>query len=85
VARPLILKCSCKIIEPATYIFLDMTLEAITCKLAYLHGRGDLTFQEIAKLMDVSLRGEVTPADEFPEPPFSSELNRATRQGRKHL
>jgi hypothetical protein len=62
-----------------------MTLEAITCKLAYLHGRGDLTFQEIAKLMDVSLRGEVTPADEFSEPPFSNELNRATRQGRKHL
>lgn len=62
-----------------------MTLEAITCKLAYLHGRGDLSFQEIAKLMDVSLRGEVTPADEFPEPPFSRELKRATRQGRKNL
>lgn len=36
----------------------DMTLEAISCKIAYLMGRGDLSIDEIAKLMCVSIRGE---------------------------
>jgi hypothetical protein len=36
----------------------DMTLEAISCKVAYLMGRGDLSIEEIGKLMCVSLRGE---------------------------
>ena len=36
----------------------DMTLEAISCKIAYLMGRGDLNRDEIAKLMTVSVRGE---------------------------
>ena len=36
----------------------DMTLEAISCKVAYLMGRGDLSTEEIGKLMCVSLRGE---------------------------
>ena len=36
----------------------DMTLEAISCKVAYLMGRGDLSTQEIGNLMCVSLRGE---------------------------
>lgn len=35
-----------------------MTLEAISCKIAYLMGRGDLNRDEIAKLMTVSVRGE---------------------------
>ena len=38
----------------------DMTLEAISCKLAYLMGRGDLARDEIANLMCVSMRGEGT-------------------------
>ncbi len=36
----------------------DMTLEAISCKIAYLMGRGDLSREEIADLMCVSMRGE---------------------------
>ena len=36
----------------------DMTLEAISCKIAYLMGRKDLEMDEIAKLMCVSIRGE---------------------------
>jgi hypothetical protein len=39
----------------------DMTLEAVSCKLAYLFGRGDLTNTQIAQLMGVPLRGEITP------------------------
>jgi L-asparaginase len=35
-----------------------MTLEAISCKIAYLMGRGDLSKDEIANLMCVSIRGE---------------------------
>ena len=62
-----------------------MTLEAITGKLAYLHGRGDLSSKEIGKLMDVSLRGEVTPVDALPAPPLSSEFQRASRSGKKYL
>ena len=36
----------------------DMTLEAISCKIAYMMGRGDLSKDEIAQLMCVSMRGE---------------------------
>lgn len=36
----------------------DMTLEAISCKIAYLMGRQDLDKEEIANLMCVSMRGE---------------------------
>lgn len=36
----------------------DMTLEAVACKLGYLFGRGDLSIDEVVKLMPVSLRGE---------------------------
>ena len=36
----------------------DMTLEATACKIAYLMGRGDLSRDEIADLMTVSMRGE---------------------------
>lgn len=60
----------------------DMTLEAISCKIAYLMGRGDLSNDEIAKLMCVSLRGEVTHSDALPPPPFSSAFQRASRKGR---
>jgi len=60
----------------------DMTLEAISCKIAYLMGRGDLTKDEIGDLMCVSMRGEVTHTDALPPPPFSSTFQRASRQGR---
>ena len=36
----------------------DMTLEATACKIAYLMGRGDLSRDEIADLMTISMRGE---------------------------
>eukprot|EP00571_Detonula_confervacea_P013991 CAMPEP_0172305202 /NCGR_PEP_ID=MMETSP1058-20130122/6536_1 /TAXON_ID=83371 /ORGANISM="Detonula confervacea, Strain CCMP 353" /LENGTH=513 /DNA_ID=CAMNT_0013016729 /DNA_START=8 /DNA_END=1549 /DNA_ORIENTATION=+ len=60
----------------------DMTLEAISCKIAYLLGRGDLSNDEIANLMCVSMRGEVTHTDALPPPPFSSAFERASRKGR---
>jgi L-asparaginase len=63
----------------------DMTLEAISCKLAYLFGRGDLTFEEIGSLLDVSLRGEVTPACALPPPPFATSYQRACRKGKNFL
>lgn len=63
---------------------LDMTTEAISCKIAYLMGRGDLKTNEIADLMCVSMRGEVTHADALPPPPFSSAYQRAMRKGRHY-
>jgi len=60
----------------------DMTLEAISCKIAYMMGRGDLSKDEIAQLMCVSMRGEVTHSDALPCPPFSSTFQRASRKGR---
>mmetsp|Transcript_29027 Transcript_29027/g.68216 ORF Transcript_29027/g.68216 Transcript_29027/m.68216 type:complete len:453 (-) Transcript_29027:2106-3464(-) len=39
----------------------DMTLEAIACKCAYLFGRQGMTNERIAKVMGMSLRGELTP------------------------
>lgn len=62
----------------------DMTLEAISCKLAYLFGRKDLSREEVGDLMGVSLRGEITPADALPPPPLSSAYQRASRKGRKY-
>eukprot|EP00797_Seminavis_robusta_P026113 Sro468_g149100.1 asparaginase 1 (410) ;mRNA; r:23611-24840 len=50
----------------------DMTVEAANCKLAYLLGRGDLSFDEVRDLMGVDLRGELTPASRLPLPPLSS-------------
>ncbi|KAL7508991.1 hypothetical protein ACHAXN_006829 [Cyclotella atomus] len=63
---------------------LDMTAEAISCKIAYLMGRGDLKLNEIADLMCVSMRGEVTHSDALPPPPFSSAYQRAMRKGRHY-
>lgn len=60
----------------------DMTLEAISCKTAYLMGRGDLSIEEIGKLMCTPLRGEVTHTDALPPPPFSSTFQRIARNGR---
>jgi len=60
----------------------DMTLEAISCKVAYLLGRGDLSIDEIGNLMTVSMRGEVTHTDALPPPPFTSAYQRASRKGR---
>jgi L-asparaginase len=45
----------------------DMTLEAASTKLAYLFGRGDLSLNEIAELMLVPLRGEVSPPSQYNE------------------
>ncbi len=61
----------------------DMTVEAISCKAAYLFGRGDLSQKEVAHLMGVSLRGEVTPTEALPAPPFASAYQTASRKGKK--
>jgi len=58
----------------------DMTLEATSTKLAYLLGRGDLDRDQIAELMTVSIRGEVTP--NLPPPPFTTAYQRLLRKGR---
>jgi L-asparaginase len=50
----------------------DMTLEAVTTKLAYLLGRQDLSIDEVRHLMGIDLRGEMTPEDELPPPPLAS-------------
>ena len=60
----------------------DMTLEAIACKLGYLFGRGDLTVSQVADLMNVSLRGEVTPIEALSPPPFSTAYQRAMKKGK---
>lgn len=60
----------------------DMTLEAISCKTAYLMGRGDLSNDEIGRLMCEPLRGEVTHNDAIPPPPFSSTYQRIVHKGR---
>jgi len=62
----------------------DMTLEAISCKVAYLCGRGDLSRDEVASLMGVSLRGEITPVEALSPPPLSSAYQRARRKGKKY-
>jgi len=43
----------------------DMTLEATSAKLAYLFGRGDLTAEDIGKVLTVPLRGEITPREAY--------------------
>ena len=48
----------------------DMTVEAISCKAAYLLGRGDLSNKEMSSLMGVSLRGEVTPSEALSPSPL---------------
>ena len=58
----------------------DMTLEAVTCKLAYLCGRGDLTRDEIGRLMPVSLRGELTPPEQMALPTFASSFERTAQK-----
>lgn len=72
---------------------LDMTLEATACKIGYLVGRGDLQREEVAHLMEVSLRGELTPMSEQSLPPSATayqkgqtrvSLNRA-KPTRKHF
>jgi L-asparaginase len=62
----------------------DMTLEAIACKIAYLFGRGDLNHKEVASLMGVSLRGEMTPAEALSLPPLSSAYQRGMKKGKKY-
>lgn len=62
----------------------DMTVEAIACKCSYLFGRGDLTNEEVGNLLNVSIRGEVTPVDALSPPPLSSAYQRASRKGRKY-
>jgi L-asparaginase len=62
----------------------DMTLEAIACKVGYLCGRGDLTHKEVASLMGVSLRGEMTPVEALSLPPLSSAYQRGLKKGKKY-
>jgi len=62
----------------------DMTVEATTCKLAYLFGRGDMTHDEVGNLMGVSLRGEVTPVEALSPPPLASAYERGIRKGKKY-
>jgi len=45
----------------------DMTLEAVSSKLAYLFGRGDLSLNEVADLMLIPLRGEVSCQSQYDE------------------
>ena len=58
----------------------DMTVEATSCKLAYLLGRGDLSLGEVRDLMVVELRGEMTPQSELPPPPLSSAYQQALQK-----
>ena len=62
----------------------DMTLEAIACKIGYLFGRSDLKDKEVASLMQVSLRGEITPVEALSPPPLSSAFQRASRKGKRY-
>lgn len=62
----------------------DMTVESISCKAAYLFGRGDLSNKEVSHLMGVSLRGEVTPSEALSPPTLSSPYERASRKGKKY-
>jgi hypothetical protein len=62
----------------------DMTVEAISCKAAYLLGRGDLSNKQVSHLMGVSLRGEVTPSEALSPPPLSTPYQRASRKGKKY-
>ena len=55
----------------------DMTLEATTMKLAYLLGRQDLSIDEVRSLINVDLRGEITPEDQLPPPPLASTYQKA--------
>lgn len=61
----------------------DMTLEAVACKLGYLFGRGDISNDEVSKLMSLSLRGEVTPVEALSPPSLSSAYQRAMRKGKR--
>ena len=54
-----------------------MTLEATTIKLAYLLGRDDLTIDELRSLIEVDLRGEMTPEDQLSPPPLASTYQKA--------
>ena len=44
--------------------------------------RGDLSTKEVANIMDVSLRGEVTPSESLSPPPLSNEYRIASQRGR---
>jgi len=59
---------------------LDMTVEATNTKLAYLLGRDDLSLQEVRSLMEVNLRGELTPLNEMSTPPLSSAYQQAIQR-----
>jgi len=58
----------------------DMTVEAVSCKLAYLFGRGDLNKEQISKLLTVSLRGELTPEELMPPTPFQTPFQIGARK-----
>jgi hypothetical protein len=46
--------------------------------------RADLTTKEVANLMDVSLRGEVTPSESLSPPPLYTAYQKASRKGKKY-
>lgn len=60
----------------------DMTLEAISTKIGYLYGRGDLSHSEASRLMGVSLRGEITPVESLSPPPLPSAYQLGMRNSR---
>lgn len=55
----------------------DMTVEATTAKLAYLLGRQDLSVNDIRNLIEVDLRGEITPEDRLSPPPLAGMYQKA--------
>jgi len=62
----------------------DMTLEAVSCKLAYLFGRADLSNAEIGELMGVSLRGEITPPTGEGPGMFESAYERGMKKQKRY-
>ena len=63
----------------------DMTLEAIACKCAYLFGRQDLNMAQIIDLMDVSLRGEMTPHHLLSPPIGSGSFEQCITKARRRV
>jgi L-asparaginase len=55
----------------------DMTVEATTAKLAYLLGRQDLSVNDIRNLIEIDLRGEITPEDRLSPPPLAGMYQKA--------
>jgi hypothetical protein len=48
-------------------------------------GRGDLSLPEIRKLMEIPLRGEITPVAALSPPPLSTDYEEAIRYGSRYF